>query len=119
MNKEVVCIVCPMGCHIKVKKDENLYLGYTVEGNKCKRGKEYGIKELTNPTRIITTTVKIKNSHLRRLPVKTNEPVAKDKIFECMKVINKVSIKAPIKVGDVVLENILDTGVDIVASRSM
>ncbi|MTI68272.1 MAG: DUF1667 domain-containing protein [Firmicutes bacterium] len=118
MKKEIVCIVCPKGCYLKIKKNKNIK-EYIVKGNKCKRGKEYGIKEITNPTRIITSTVKIENAHLRRLPVKTNRAVSKNIIFECMKVINKVSIKAPIKVGDVIIKNILDTGVDVVASRSM
>lgn len=119
VKNEMVCIVCPMGCRLTVEKDESSELGYKVSGNKCKRGHDYGIKELTNPTRVITTTVKIKNGILPRIPVKTNGSVPKQLIFECMKVINEVEIVAPVKVGDVVIENILDTGIDIVASRSM
>lgn len=118
-KKEMVCIVCPIGCHLTVTKDEGDPLGYSVTGHKCKRGIKYGIKELTNPTRVITSTVKIKNAHLKRLPVKTNGAIPKDLNFECMRLINSIEIVAPIKMGDVIIKNILDTGVDLVASRSM
>ncbi|WP_432664550.1 DUF1667 domain-containing protein [Wukongibacter baidiensis] len=118
-KKEMVCIVCPIGCHLTVTKDDGEPLGYSVTGNKCKRGIEYGIKELTNPTRVITSTVKIKNAHLRRLPVKTNGAIPKDLNFECMRLINSIEVVAPIKMGDVIVKNILGTGVDLVASRSM
>ncbi len=115
-KKELVCIVCPMGCRLTVTKEND---NYVVTGNQCPRGKDYGIKELTNPTRVLTTTVKIKNGLLNRIPVKTKEPIPKDKIFECMDVINRIEIEAPVKVGDIVVENVLETGVDVVASRSM
>lgn len=118
-KKDIVCIVCPMGCRLTVEKDESNELGYIVSGNKCKRGEDYGIKEMTNPTRVITSTVKIKNGLLPRIPVKTDGAVPKELIFDCMKVINEVELVAPVKVGDVVIENILDTGINIVTSRSM
>lgn len=118
-SKELICIVCPMGCHLTVTKDENSESGYKVTGNTCKRGIEYGIKEVTNPTRVVTSTVKIINGDLPRLPIKTNGAIPKEKIFECMKLINSVEIEAPIKVDDVIIENILESGVDLVASRSM
>ncbi|MCG8541915.1 MAG: DUF1667 domain-containing protein [Clostridia bacterium] len=115
-GKEMICIVCPLGCRMKVSKNEG---GYDIAGNKCLRGEDYGIKELTNPTRILTTTVKIKNGLLSRIPVKTKEPIPKSKIFQCMKVINSVEVEAPISVGDVVIKDICGTGIDIVVSRSM
>ncbi|SHK16435.1 CxxC motif-containing protein [Paramaledivibacter caminithermalis DSM 15212] len=114
--KKMVCIVCPLGCHIKISKDNDDYI---VEGNKCPRGKEYAIKELTNPTRVLTTTVKIKNGLLNRLPVKTKEAIPKDKIYECMKIINSIEVEAPVTIGEVIVKDILNTGVDVVASRSM
>lgn len=114
--KDMVCIVCPLGCRIKVSNNDGVY---TVTENKCPRGKDYGIKEMTNPTRVLTTTVKIKNALLNRLPVKTKEAVPKHKVIECMKVIDSIEVKSPISVGDVIIENILGTGVDLIASRSM
>ncbi|MEA3424266.1 MAG: DUF1667 domain-containing protein [Bacillota bacterium] len=118
-EKKVVCIVCPIGCRLNVYEDSSQEKGYNVEGNKCPRGKVYGIKEMTNPTRMLPTTVVIKNAFLSRLPVITNQPVPKPMIFECMKVINSIEVEAPVKIGDILVENILDTGVDIVATRSM
>lgn len=114
--REMVCIVCPMGCHIKVSKDKD---NYTVTDNKCPRGKEYGIKELTNPTRVLTTTVKVKGGLLNRLPVKTKEAIPKNKIFECMKKIDSIEVSIPVSAGDIIIKDILDTGVDVIASRSM
>ncbi len=115
-DKEMVCIVCPLGCRINVSKHQS---DYTVDGNKCPRGKEYGIKELTNPTRVLTTTVKIKDGLLNRLPVKTREAIPKNKVFKCMKIIDCIEIKTPVLVGDIIVKDILNTGVDVIASRSM
>lgn len=74
---------------------------------------------MTNPTRILTTTVKIKNGSLKHLPVRTEQPVPKKIIFECMKLINKEEIAAPVKMGDIIIKNILGTGINVIASRSM
>ncbi|QVK21605.1 DUF1667 domain-containing protein [Mycoplasmatota bacterium] len=115
MKKELICIACPIGCHLEIYPDED----YRVEGNQCKRGLYYGKKELTNPTRIITSTVAIEGGIYRRIPVVTKGEVPKDLIFDAMKIINKVRVISPIKRGDVIVKNILDTGVDVVASRSM
>lgn len=114
---ELICIVCPVGCHLTVT--ETGEGEFSVVGNKCKRGETYGVKELTNPTRVLPTTVKIEGGILKRLPVKTKGAIPKDLIFEAMHVINKVSVKAPIKMGDVIIKDILHTGIDVVASRSM
>lgn len=98
-----------------VKKDEEL----VVQGNACPRGKKYGIDEFTHPTRMVPTTVKIKGAFLKRLPVITQDPIPKGKIFDCMEVINQVEVEAPVQLGDVIIKNILDLGVDIIATRSM
>ncbi len=115
MKKELICIVCPMGCHLEVDIDND----YAVTGNQCKRGEVYGKKELTNPTRTITSTVRIKGGIYNRIPVKTDKEISKKSIFEVMKLLEGVELIAPVKVGDVVLENILDTDVNIVTTRSM
>ncbi len=119
MEKKMICISCPMGCRLTVTDDVNAKGGYKVEGNTCPRGEIYAIKEMTNPTRIVPTTVKIKNAILPRLPVKTNDGVPKNMIFKCMEEINKVEVEAPVKVGDIIIENILGLGINIVATRSM
>jgi len=112
---DLICIACPVGCHIKVTEGQEI----TVENAKCKRGEEYGVKELTNPTRIVTSTMKVEGGLHNRVPVRTAEDIPKDKIFDCMKEINAITLKAPVKMGDVLIENVLNTGVNIVASRSL
>ncbi|SHK09864.1 CxxC motif-containing protein [Clostridium cavendishii DSM 21758] len=114
MEKELICICCPMGCHLKVNLDEK-----KVTGNTCPRGAAYGINELTNPVRVVTSTVKINGAIHRVLPVKTKEPIKKELIFKCMEALRDVEVNSPVKVGDVIIENILGTGVDIVAARNM
>ncbi len=113
MNKELICIVCPRGCHLTV--DDNL----NVTGNTCKRGEIYGKQEVTSPTRTVTSTVKIKSVEFVRLPIKTKDPIPKGMIFDLMEVLEKVEVEAPIHIGDVVVSNVLNTGVDIVACREV
>lgn len=115
-TSQLVCIVCPRGCRLEVKEENG---EYSVTGNLCKRGMDYGIKEVTSPTRVVTTTVKVVNSTVRRLPVVTKGEIPKGQIFEAMKIINKVTVQPPIKVGDIIVENILDSGVNVTASRTI
>ena len=91
MEKELICICCPRGCHLKVNIEEN-----KVTGNSCKRGERYGVTEVTNPVRVVTTTVKVNNGELDVLPVKTKGEIPKNLIFQCMDVIKKVEVNAPI-----------------------
>lgn len=111
--KELICIVCPKGCHLKV--DDNL----NVTGNACARGVKYGIDELTNPTRMVTSTVVITNGEISRLPVVTSAPIPKGKIMEVMEVINKTVVEAPVRVKDVIVPNVLNLGVNILATRDV
>lgn len=115
MMKELVCIVCPKGCRLKVDENNN----YAVTGNDCIRGEAYGKKELTNPTRVITSTVKLVGGLHNRLPVKTSSDIPKGMIFDAMKLLDKVEVQSPIKSGDVVVKDILGTGVDFIATKSL
>jgi CxxC motif-containing protein len=101
-----------MGCHLKVNVEEN-----KVTGNSCKRGLDYGLSEVTNPVRVITTTVKVKDGDHNLIPVKTKGEIPKGLIFDCMEELKKVEVTAPIKIGDIVIANILNTGIDIVSCR--
>ena len=115
-QKELTCICCPVGCALTVTiEDEN---SVTVTGNRCPRGAAYGEKEVTNPTRIVTSTVCVAGYPDTVVPVKTASDIPKGRINECMKALADVTAAAPIHVGDVIVENIADTGVDIVATRS-
>ena len=113
--KDMICIVCPMGCRIQVDEEND----YKVTGNMCPKGSAYGKKELTFPTRTITSTVKIKNGVHKRLPVKTSSDIPKNMIFEIMKKLNSIEVSSPIKVGDIIIKNVLETGVDVIATRDM
>lgn len=112
----LTCIVCPVGCQLEVTRDGD---NFNVTGNTCKRGPIYAEAELTHPTRVLTTTAAIKNGKLNRIPVFTDGEIPKGKIFETMEVINKLHLYAPVNMRDVIIENILSTGINVLASRSM
>lgn len=118
-SREVICIVCPMGCRLQIARSHEEESGYHVTGHTCKRGTEYAIKEVTNPTRTLTSTVKVTNGKLERLPVRTSGEIPKSKIFSCMEIINKTVIEAPVRAGEALVEDLFGTGVDIIASRSI
>ena len=111
--KELTCIVCPRGCRLRV--DDNM----EVTGNACPRGKIYAVNELTNPTRTITSSIRVSNRPYTLVSVKTDKPVPKDKMFDVMKEIDKLSVKAPTRIGQVVLANVLGTGSNIVITKDI
>lgn len=118
MNKrELICIGCPMGCPIVVEMEDGKVL--SVTGNTCPRGESYARKEVTNPTRIVTTTVRVDGGKVPMINVKTEQDIPKDKIFECIAALRGVTMKAPIHIGDIVLENVAGTGVNIVAAGNV
>ena len=112
--RSLICICCPKGCHLEVFEENK-----TVKGNACPRGKEYGLNEVINPVRVLTSTVKIKNASLNRLPVKTSKPIPKGMIMDVMHVIEGIEVESPVKLGDKLVENVLETGSDIIACRNM
>ncbi len=113
--KELVCIVCPKGCRLHVD-DEN---GFTVTGNSCPRGAEYGKNEIQNPTRVLTSTVRLSGGAYRRCPVKTEKAVPKGKLLDIMKELNHVEVASPVSIGQVVLTNAAGTGVNVVVTKSL
>ena len=113
--KEVICTCCPKGCHLQVDEAND----YKVTGYGCANGIAYGKEELTHPTRILTSTVRAEGGLHPRCPVKTSEPVPKERMFEVMAALDSVVIHAPVAVGDVVVPNVCGTGADIVATRSL
>ncbi|HHV96771.1 MAG TPA: DUF1667 domain-containing protein [Clostridiaceae bacterium] len=117
-KRNITCIICPQGCNLEVWYNENNEVK-EIKGYSCKRGLEYGWNESTNPVRMLTTTIQIDGGKLPVVPVKSNKPLPKDLLFECMNVIRKVQLKAPVRAGEVVIKNILNTGVDIVTTRDM
>lgn len=116
-EKKLICINCPLGCMLTVAMEGETIL--SVSGNTCKRGDSYARKELTNPTRIVTSTVRVYGGDVRMVSVKTREDVPKKMVLECVRALKEVEAKAPICIGDVIVENIAGTGVDIVATKNV
>lgn len=112
---QLVCIVCPRGCHLQVDVEN----GYAVTGNACPRGDVYGQKELRNPTRTLTSTVQITGAAIPRLPVKTDCEIPKEMVLQAVRLLDPVVVAAPVETGDVILADVLGTGANIVATRSL
>ena len=116
-RRELICIGCPMGCPIVVEMEDGKVL--SVTGNACPHGESYARKEVTNPTRIVTTTIRVDGGKVPMINVKTEQDIPKNKIFECIAALRGVTMKAPIHIGDIILENVAGTGVNIVAAGNV
>jgi CxxC motif-containing protein len=115
---ELTCIRCPIGCAITVTQDDDGKVT-DITGNSCPNGYKYAANEVTNPTRIVTTTVRVKGGTLPVVSVKTKGDVPKGKMFECVKAINKMEVSAPVAIGDVIVHDVAGTGVDVVATKNV
>lgn len=111
------CIQCPLSCQIELTEEEGSIL--SIQGHTCPQGEQYAREEFTDPVRMVTTTVVVKGGILPRLPVRSEDPVPKEMVKECVNVLNTIQVTAPIACGDIIYENILDTGINIIASRTM
>lgn len=116
MEKEMTCIGCPMGCSLTVKVEGDEIL---VSGNSCPNGEKYAKNEIRNPLRTITSTVKVINGEIGRVSIKSKDPVLKGKIFDCMEKIRKLEVEAPVRAGEILIKNVADTGIDIIATKSV
>ena len=117
MEKVITCIICPIGCSITVNGE-----GERIDslcGNKCKRGEEYAKNEFVRPVRILTSSALVSDAEFPLVPLRSSKPLPKDMIFDCMEEVKKLNLKAPVRRGDVLIENVLGTGVDIVATGTV
>ena len=114
---DLICIGCPMGCPITVEMENGEVV--SVTGNTCPRGDAYARKEVTNPTRIVTSTVRVTGGKLAMASVKTASDIPKGRIFDCVKALKDVEIPAPVTIGQVVLKDAAGTGVDIIATKNV
>lgn len=114
-DEHITCILCPIGCNITINKNKKKI----IEGAKCDKGMEYSRNEMLNPMRILTTSVIVKNGIIPLVSVKTNKPIPKNKIFEIIKIIKNTKVNAPIQIGDIIIKNILETGSDIIATKTV
>lgn len=111
--KELTCIICPRGCRLKIDEQMN------VTGNSCPRGANYAINEITNPTRTVTSSIRVSNREYTLVSVKTDKPIPKAQIFAVMEEINKLSVIAPTKIGQVVKSNILGLDCNIIITKNI
>lgn len=117
--RQLTCINCPLGCQLKVEMEGNEVI--SVTGNTCKRGDTYARKEVTNPTRIVTSSVKVEGALCKETMVscKTASDIPKGKIFDVIKDIKDVVLKAPVHIGDVVKADVAGTGINMIATREV
>ena len=113
----LVCIGCPLGCPLEVEMESAEVL--TVTGHTCRNGEKYARKELTNPTRIVTSTVRVSGGTLAVVSVKTASDIPKGKIFDCVRELQAIDLTAPVAIGDVIIENVCGTGVSVVATKNV
>ncbi|MGL5437506.1 MAG: DUF1667 domain-containing protein [Lachnospiraceae bacterium] len=116
-NRELTCISCPIGCPLVVEMEGSQVI--SVTGNTCKRGEVYARKEVMSPTRIVTSTVRVSDGNADMVSVKTRDDIPKDKIFDCVKSLKGIVVKAPVHIGDVVVADVAGTGVDIIATKNI
>lgn len=118
-TKKLTCICCPLGCSIEADMQGGSVV--SVRGNGCPNGEKYAHTELTAPVRTLTSTVALVNSKsgMRLAPVRSSEPIPKDKLFDCMKEIANISVSAPVHIGDTVLQNAAGTGISIIITRDI
>ena len=127
MNRMLTCILCPNGCELQVAYETVTALGgagesvnlLSVTGNKCPRGMEYAKQEIINPMRNIASSVTLVGGTMPLVSVRLTGPIPKAKIMEVMEVIRSASVQAPVKIGDVIVENVLGLGVDVIATRNV
>lgn len=113
-TKKITCIICPNGCELTVDVEDDEVV--SVNGNQCLRGMVYAEKEILNPTRTVTSTVAVTGGEQRRVSVKTARDIPKDKMMACASSLKHITVEAPVHIGDVIAENIAQTGVDIIAT---
>ena len=116
-KKELTCIGCPMGCPLVVEMENGAVS--KVTGNTCPRGDAYGRKEVTNPTRIVTSTVRVEGGTLPVVSCKTRTDIPKGKIFDVVRALKTVTVPAPVAIGQVLVDNVADTGVEIIATKNV
>jgi CxxC motif-containing protein len=119
--KTILCIVCPNGCRLHAEKSAEGYAAedYAISGNKCQRGIDFAVAEITNPTRTLTTTVRTSFPGVPVLPVRTAGEIPKGKIREAMDCINAITVSRPLGIGEIVAENILGLGVDVIVTSGV
>lgn len=118
-NINIKCKVCPIACELIVSKNKINPSKSKIEGNKCNRGKEYALKEIMEPSRVLTSRVLLENGPMSRLPVKTNGVIPSHLVDQSMDLIREIKVSAPVIKGDIIIKDLLNTGVDLIAARKV
>lgn len=117
VEKTLTCINCPLGCQITaVLKGKEVV---SVTGNNCKRGENYARTELTDPRRTVTSTVRVYNGTTDAVSVKTERDIPKEKIFDVISELSKITVNAPVKIGDIIVKDVCGTGVNVIATKNV
>ena len=114
-----ICIACPVGCHLELEEFEDKSKEIEIRGNLCRRGITYGLEEHTEPKRIVTVTCAINSKIVNRIPVKTDKTLKKDLIDQLIEELYTINLQIPVKTGDIIIENFKDSGVNVVATRTI
>lgn len=117
VNKKYVCIICPNSCEIEVEYSRDKIK--RISGNMCEKGEEYVRKEIFCPERGLTTTLRVKNGSLPLVSVKTSKAIPKEMMIKVMDEISNVEVEAPVKIGDIIIKNVLNTETDIIATKNI
>jgi len=115
MIKKLICIECPNGCAVSVDIEGDKIT--KISGNKCPKGEKYAREEIKNPRRILTTSVLAEDLSFKMISVRTNKPIPKKDLLRAMEKVKKIRIKKPVHVGDIIVENFMDLGADLIATR--
>jgi CxxC motif-containing protein len=115
---EIICIICPLACRVSVAVDDEGHI-IQIANFQCKKGKEYAVAEYRTPLRVLTTTVIVEKSRHALLPVRTNRAIPRKELFDCMDHLATIRVKPPLKVGEVIVKNILNTGSDIITTHEL
>jgi len=120
--RNLICIICPIGCSLDIEEDKASADNFSVNGNKCQKGAVYALEEIRSPKRTVTATVSVQAdaiSSVRRVPVKTASPCPREKIPALLDEIYKVKVTLPVKAGDIVIAGCDGCGIDVIATRSV
>ena len=117
ITRELTCVVCPAGCKISVELDESGKIT-EMSGYTCARGKKYAESEVTAPVRTLTSTVVLLTGEGKKmLPVRTDKPIPKESLFEAMRIVRKIRVASPVKMGDIIAENFIEDGTNLIACK--
>lgn len=116
---KMICIICPVGCEMEanILKEKNEVL--EIKGFRCPKGRDYAECEIVDPRRTLMTVIKVRNGNLPVVSVKTRKPIPKNRLFDAVKAISKIEVEAPIKIGDIIIDDLLGTGVSVIATNNV